>query len=248
MDSGFVFYLLLGAAAGGFINGFAGTGTALFAIGFFLVALEPLAAVAVVALISVLTGLQGLWVVREAIVTNRGKLLGFIVPGLIGVPVGVSLLERVDAGSLRLLVAALLVAYGGYFGFRSALPKRDSSTPGSDICIGFAGGVLGGLASLSGALPSIWLSMRAAPKVQIRAVLQSYNVAILFCTVVMLLLKGAYTSQTWVALGIALPAGLLFSQLGIFLFKKLSDEQFRRTLIMLCLCLGLGMFMREWLY
>ena len=43
-----ILFLTLGAAAGGFVNGLAGTGTALFALGFYTVVLPPVQAVAVV--------------------------------------------------------------------------------------------------------------------------------------------------------------------------------------------------------
>ena len=46
-------FLVLGALAGGFINGLSGTGTALFALGFYLVVLDPITAVAIVALLTV---------------------------------------------------------------------------------------------------------------------------------------------------------------------------------------------------
>ena len=84
-----IMFVVLGAAAGGFINGLAGTGTALFAMGFYLVVLEPASAVAIISLMSVLTGLQGLWVVRTEIGNVRPRLLRFLLPGLIGVPIGV---------------------------------------------------------------------------------------------------------------------------------------------------------------
>lgn len=242
MTSQAIVYLTLGGLAGGFINGFSGTGTALFALGFLLAVLTPQQAVAVVALISVLAGLQGLWVVRRSVAENPRRILRFLLPGLAGVPIGIFLLQYVDATILRLLVATMLVVYGAFFGFRANLPRMTRVTPVTDLSIGFAGGVLGGLASLSGALPVIWLSMRPWPKEQTRAVLQSFNVVILSTTVVLLFLTGAYSRETWIALAVALPAGLLAAQLGIFVFRQLSDDQFRRTLIILCLAMGLGIF------
>ncbi|MDU8913164.1 sulfite exporter TauE/SafE family protein [Aestuariicoccus sp. MJ-SS9] len=245
MTSETILYLILGGLAGGFINGFAGTGTALFALGFFLTVLEPKSAVAIVALMSALIGLQGLFVVRREIFANTARLMRFIVPGLIGVPIGISLLRYVDAGTLRLVVAGFLIFYGGYFGFRRALPRFDRRTPKTDATVGLAGGILGGLASLSGAPPAIWLSMRPWPKHETRAVLQPFNVVILSTTVAMLAWNGAFDAATWAAFAVALPAGLLAVQLGIFAFRRVSDDQFRRTLIILCLALGLGILARD---
>lgn len=245
MTPDIIVYLILGGIAGGFINGFSGTGTALFAIGFFLIVLEPKSAVAVVALLAVLSGIPGLILVRKEIRANTRRLLTFTIPGLLGVPIGIALLDYIDAEFLRVLVALLLIIYGGYFGFRSTLPKLNRNTPVIDCSIGLTGGILGGLASLSGALPGIWLSMRPWPKAETRAVLQSYNFALLLTTVVMLAAHGAYDKTTWAALAFALPAGLIAAQIGIAVFRRVSDDQFRRTLILLCLVLGIGLLVRE---
>jgi len=121
-------YLVLGSIAGGFINGLAGTGMALFALGFYLLVLDPLRAVAVVALMVVLSGLQGLWIVRKEILMFPQRLACFVLPGLLGVPVGISLLTVLNSNALRVLVASVLIVYGGCFGFRSALPTLKSSS------------------------------------------------------------------------------------------------------------------------
>ena len=49
-------YLVLAGLAGGFINGLAGFGTALFALGFLLQILPPVQAVGLVLVLSVISG------------------------------------------------------------------------------------------------------------------------------------------------------------------------------------------------
>ncbi|MEO0370835.1 MAG: sulfite exporter TauE/SafE family protein [Pseudomonadota bacterium] len=238
-------FLILGAAAGGFINGLSGSGTALFALGFFLLVLDPITSVAIVALLAVLAGLQGMWVVRAEIFTKPSRLARFILPGLIGVPLGIALLSIIEASLLRYTIAALLIVFGAYFGFRSALPKFSRRTPWLDSGIGLTGGVLGGSAGLSGALPMLWLSLRPWPKAETRAVLQPYNMAVLCTTVALLFAKGAYDATAAKALMITIPAGLVATQIGIFVFKRLSDTGFRRLLILLNLVMGLGILVTE---
>lgn len=245
MTSETVIYLILGGLAGGFVNGFSGTGTALFALSFLLVVLPPESAVAVVTLLSILAGVQGLWVIRKTIPTIRPRLLRFIVPGLIGLPLGLMLLNHVDASQLRRLVAGLLIVYGLYFGLRASLPRFERRTPVADSGIGFLGGLLGGLAGLSGALPVIWVSMRPWPKEETRALLQSINIVILSTTVTALALRGAYDTATVAAIAVVLPAGLLAAQVGIFAFRRISDTVFRRSLILMCLALGIGILLRD---
>ncbi|WP_299143026.1 sulfite exporter TauE/SafE family protein [uncultured Tateyamaria sp.] len=245
MSGSFIAFLLLGAAAGGFINGLSGTGTALFALGFYLVVLDPVQAVAIVALMSVLAGLQGLWIVRRDILAKPKRLLRFLLPGLAGVPFGLSLLNVIDAGTLRLGIATLLIVYGGYFGFRAALPAFTRRTPVVDCGIGFVGGVLGGAASVSGAIPAMWLSIRPWTKSATRAVLQPFNVAILSTTVCLLFFKGAFDRTAMQALLITIPTGMVAAQVGIAVFRMLSDTAFRRLLIILTLLMGVGIIVSE---
>lgn len=245
MTSDTVVYLLLGAVAGGFVNGLSGSGTALFALGFYLVVLDPVTAVAIVALMSVLAGLQGMWVVRREIFTKPKRLMRFILPGFLGVPLGILLLSIIEASVLRYAIATLLIIFGAYFGFRSALPKFSRPTPWLDSGIGLSGGILGGAAGLSGALPMLWLSLRPWSKLETRAVLQPFNMAMLCTTVALLFFKGAYDSTAARALLVTIPAGLIAAQIGIFVFKKLSDGAFRRLLILLNLAMGLGVLISE---
>jgi len=247
MTSEFSIYLALGALAGGFINGLSGTGTALFALGFYLIVLDPIRAVAIVALMSILAGLQGLWIVRAQIRAQPARLLRFLIPGLLGVPIGLSLLARIDEGTLRIAVAALLIVYGGYFSLRASLPAFSRKTPITDSLIGFIGGVLGGAVSVSGAIPAMWLSIRPWTKSETRAVLQPFNVAVLSTTVSLLFLKGAYDRTAINALMITVPTGLIAAQIGIHVYKMLSDTVFRRLLIILTLLMGLGIMASEFL-
>ena len=241
----FVLFVLCGALIGGFINGLAGTATALFALGFFLAVLDPIKAVAVIALISVLSGVQGLWVVRKELFKRPRRLLTFLIPGLLGLPIGLAILDVIDASVLRLGVAFLLIVYGGYFAFRSTLPAFERKTPVIDGTMGFAGGVLGGAASLSGALPTLWLSLRPWSKTETRATLQPYNFVLLSSTVVVVFFKGAYDSQTLSALAIAVPVSFVASWFGIFVFGRLSSGGFRRLLIVMTLLVGVGVLVTE---
>ncbi|QXT40278.1 sulfite exporter TauE/SafE family protein [Gymnodinialimonas ceratoperidinii] len=244
MTAEIIVYLLLGAAAGGFINGLSGTGTALFALGFYLVVLDPVTAVAIVALMSIVAGLQGAWVVRHAILAQPHRLMRFLLPGLLGVPFGVWLLNGLDASVLRLGVAGFLILYGGYFAVRRSLPAFSRPTPIMDCIIGGVGGVLGGAAGMSGALPSMWMSLRPWTKFETRAVLQPFNIVMLSTTVVLLFLRGAF-DDAGPALLITIPAGLIAAQVGIAVFRRLSDTAFRWVLILLTLAMGIGVGLTE---
>ena len=237
--------LFAGAFIGGFVNGLAGFGTALFALGFFLNVMPPIQAVAIILLMSFISGLLGLWTVRHDIVPNMKPASYLIIPGLCGVPFGVYSLAYVDVDLLRLLVASLLLLYGGYFSFRARLPSLKGDRPIMDMIIGLIGGVLGGLASLSGALPTMWFAMRDRNKHTMRTIIQSFNMSLFVLAIALFWWRGAYDDQQTVLYALfAVSIALLAAKLGIIVFDKLSDYQFRRLLVIMTFISGIIMMAR----
>lgn len=243
MTAEFVVYLLAGAAAGGFINGLAGFGTSLMALGWWLQVMPPVQAVAISLIMSVASGIQGVVLVRRAIDARR--LARFLIPAIIGIPIGLQLLRHVDGGVLKLVIAGFMLLYGGFFAFRRDLPSIERPTPLIDGLVGFAGGVLGAVAGVSGALPTMWLALHDWAKEKSRAVLQPFNVAVLAVAAILLAVNGAYDRGTLIAIAVAAPANLIASRIGIFVFKRLSDGQFRRLLVALMLLAGAVLLAKE---
>lgn len=244
----FYVFLFLGAASGGLINGLAGFGTALFALGFWLHIMPPLQAVSMAIVMSVASGLQGVWLVRKSISNQPMRLARFLIPALPGIPLGVAILSYVPAEVLKITIAGFMLLYGGFFSLRSALPKLERKTHILDAIVGFFGGVLGGAASLSGALPTMWCALRPWPKAETRAVLQPFNVAVLGLALVAFAIKGVYDWDIIKLIGIALPATMISAQIGIAVFNRLNDDQFRRLIILLMLVSGIILILREILF
>lgn len=240
------FCLFAGAFVGGFINGLAGFGTALFALGWWLQVMDPRAAVALVLAVTVLVGAQGLYETWTAI--NWGRLARFVLPAFLGIPLGVMALAYVNATQLSLLVGVLLVVYGGYFAFRRNLPLITGRLRGVDVGLGFAGGVLGAMAGLSGVLPSMWSAMRPWTKTEQRAVLQAYNMIVIGSSIPMLAINGAYDRAVLADLALVLPVSVLGAFCGIRLFRRLSDNAYRRLVIILMLLSGVGLLSRTLLF
>lgn len=243
MTTEYLTYLALGAACGGFINGLAGFGTALFALGWWLQVMTPVEAVSITLAMSVISGIQGVVLVWRSI--DWVRLARFILPALVGVPLGVQILSLIDPEPLKIVVAGFLILYGGFFTFRKDLPNLTRRTPKTDMTVGFLGGFLGGAAGLSGALPTMWCSLRSWTKSQQRAVMQPFNVTILGLSLVILAFRGAYTGATLVSIGIALPVTMIAAQIGITVFKRLEDDQFRKLLILMLFVSGMVLAARE---
>ena len=72
----------------------------------------------------------------------------------------------------------LLVFPAALFFVRKPMAFRFGGRP-ADAAVGFAGGILGGLAGLSGPLPTLWASVRGWTKDQRRGVFQIFNGTVL---------------------------------------------------------------------
>lgn len=245
MTGEMILLLIAGAAAGGFINGLAGFGTALMSLGVWLEVMPPWQAVAIVAAMSVVSGIQSLWLIRRGIKPGLSRLPRFLIPALIGLPLGTLILSIVSASQLKIVLAALMLLYGVFFSLKHSLPQDMKPHPFFDALIGFAGGLLGGAASLSGVLPTMWCAMQPWSKMQTSAVLRPYNIVVLGIAVVVFAAKGYYTSQTLLLALCALPVTLLASRIGIALFRRLSNEAFRRLLIWMMFASGVILIVRE---
>ncbi|MGI9494387.1 MAG: sulfite exporter TauE/SafE family protein [Geminicoccaceae bacterium] len=236
-------FIFAGAIFGGFVNGLAGFGTSLFALGWWLQVMDPVDAVALSLAISMINGIQGVWLVRRSI--DKRSLARFLLPALIGIPVGLTLLDRIEAEPLQLLTASFLLSYGAFFAFRRNLPTVTRPTPIIDSLIGFLGGLFGALAGLSGAFPTVWLSLRPWPKAKTRGVLQPFNTVVLGLAALLLVLKGTYDASVLLALALAIPVALASAQVGITAFKRINDADFRRLLVLLMLVSGVVLLGRS---
>jgi uncharacterized membrane protein YfcA len=237
-----VIFIAIGAGFAGFVNGLAGFGTSLFALGWWLQVMPPTDAVALALVISLLSGFQGVLLVRHAI--EPLNLARFLLPALIGIPIGTGLLDHIEASWLQLLIAVFLLTYGAFFSLRKTLPTLSRPTPIIDGIVGFLGGILGALAGLSGALPTVWLSLRAQPKARTRALLQPFSMVVLCLAAGLLAVKGAYNANVLIAFLVATPISLAGAQIGIRLFKRLHDADFRRLLIILMFLSGAILLVR----
>ena len=233
--------LIAGAAAGGFINGLAGFGTALLSLSIWLQVLPPWQAVAMAAVMSVVSGVQGVWTVRHDVRHGTRRLCRFLIPAVASLPLGILSLGVLNASMLKLVIAGSMLLYGVLFSFRRTALRIEKPMPLGDVLIGFSGGFLGGAASLSGVLPTMWCAMQPWTKGETSAVLRPFNMVILAIAITMFAWHGFYSRETLIMMAIALPATIISAQFGIAVFKRLTDQQFRQLLVWVLFASGILM-------
>lgn len=218
------FLLFVGALAGGFVSGLAGFGTALMALGIWLYVLPPSVAVPLVLICSV--------VAQTATLPSMWKSFDltlvwpFLIGGLLGVPIGTMLVAHADPTVFKLTVGILLLVFPTALYF-SAPMAFEFGGKIADGLVGFIGGILGGLAGLSGPPPILWASIRGWGKDERRGVFQTFNWTVLFVALCLQTASGLVAREViWLAV-LAFPATVLGSWIGAKLYHALSDRNFR---------------------
>jgi hypothetical protein len=221
-----VAYILLfvGALAGGFVSGLAGFGTALMALGIWLYVLPPSTAVPLVLICSV--------VAQTATLPSMWKSFDltlvwpFLIGGLLGVPIGTMLVAHADPNVFKLTVGILLLVFPTALYFSAPMAFEFGGRIADGI-VGFIGGILGGLAGLSGPPPILWASIRGWGKDERRGVFQTFNWTVLFVALCLQTASGLVAREViWLA-ALAFPGTVLGSWIGARLYHALSDRNFR---------------------
>jgi uncharacterized membrane protein YfcA len=221
--------VLILVALGGFLGGMA-TGAAGFAYGvvasaIWLQVISPVHAAFLVVSAGLINQAALNWPLRRSI--DTGRLMPFLIGGLIGVPIGVLLVVEAAPSRIRTTLAAFMLAYGVYTFVAPRIPVITGGGRTADGAVGFLGGVLGGLAGLSGVLPAIWTQLRGWPKDTARAVYQPFILAAHLLTLV-LIGTMAVDKEAIVLFIVALPAVLLGSWFGWSIYDKLDERRFRQ--------------------
>jgi uncharacterized membrane protein YfcA len=233
---GDIVIVVAGALVAGFVNGLSGTGYALAALGFWLHVMSPVTAAPLVAFCSVGGHIQSLPTIWRY--ERWSKLWPFLAAGLVGVPLGTLLLEHVRVQPLKLGVGVILLLYCAWMAFVRRPPIVTGGGRVADACIGLVGGLMGGMASLSGPAPTIWVQLRGWSKADQRGVNQPFNMAILAAALVSAAVAGFLDRTFLIWAVLSLPTTLIGARLGLRLYGRINDLQFRWIVLALLVISG----------
>jgi uncharacterized membrane protein YfcA len=238
MTTAVLVVLFLGALAGGFVSGLAGFGTALMALGIWLYILPPSVAVPLVLICSIVAQTSTLPSFWRSI--DFSLVWPFLIGGLAGVPLGILLIAHADPHVFKLSFGVLLLIFPAVLYLnRKPMTVRFGGRVADGI-VGFAGGILGGLAGLSGPIPILWASLRGWGKDERRGVFQTFNWTVLSASLVLQAGTGLVTTDVlWLGL-LALPATLFGAWLGTRTYHALSDQNFRDVVLGLLFLSGVA--------
>ncbi len=226
--------VVIGAFAGGLLQGFAGFGFAMVAVpltGLFLSPLETLPYAMVLQALMGIVGLPG------AVGACRWRLLGWLSVGAaIGSPLGFWIITLVTPKIGHLLVGLTVLAASGLIA--SGLKLHAQHERAAGVGAGLASGIMNGLAGMSGPpAVALLLGTHSEPR-QVRATLLVFVfLAALFALAPFALLGKLHTGMILPLLpaGLALAGGMA---IGSTLFNRTTAETHRRVALIALAVLG----------
>jgi len=234
-----LFVMFAGSCAGAFVSGVSGFAFGLVALSFWAWAFDPSFLAPMVVFGSIITQSMSLAVTRHGL--DWPRLLPLLVGGVIGVPVGILLLDVMDIGVFNTIVGILLVTYSLYLLLAVSVPAVRFGGRLADGTAGFVGGVMGGLAGLSGPAPVLWCTLRGWNKDLQRTALQTF---FMITQAITLAGYGATGKLTWPVLkvlGLMLPAVLVSAWVGARVCEHISERLFRQMVLVLLLFSGVAL-------
>jgi uncharacterized membrane protein YfcA len=171
----------------------------------------------------------------------------YLLGGLIGVPVGLRILHGLPTSSLVAMFGVFLVLYAAY----SLLKPETLRVPNTggwvvSSLVGAVGGVVGGFTAFPGAAVVVWSGLRHLPKSESRSIVQPYILALQLVALILLAVQHPETFSTtyWRLLLLTLPIVLPCTLIGVYIYRILSDINFRRVTFMLLGVSGAGLLLK----
>ncbi len=219
----------------GFIQGVSGFGSVLLSLPLLAIFLDIKTVVPLTALAGVSVSFVLLYQLRKHL--DWKKIMPIFVGAVLGIPVGVFLLKRLDTGTIQVILGAILVLYALYgLLFRSSGLGIDERWA---YVYGFLGGCLGAAMSAGGPPVIIYVSLQAWSKDQIKGTIQGFFVTGGTAVVVSFAIAGVVTGTVLRFYGLSFPMLMLGTFLGSRLYGLLKEDHYRNIMFMLLGLLGI---------
>jgi hypothetical protein len=229
--------LALAIFAGAVVSSFVGFAFSAVAGAILLHMLSPTEAVPLMMACSIVVQGANLVCLRHTL-DWRGSV-AFILGGIIGIPPSLYVLFHVDGPAFRVGFGVFLAVYAGYMLLRPAARLlADTRGRFHDAAVGFAGGLVGGLTAMPGALPTIWCDLRGLPKERQRGLVQPFIAAMQIVALAVLISRHDVSFGFLRDFVIGLPALAAGAALGLVLFNRLDGGLFRRAMLVTLLIAG----------
>ena len=231
-------FFILGAIVAGFIQGLTGFAFALVAMSFWVWVLEPQLAAPLVVFASLWSHIISISSEKKSLHFNKMLIFPYLLAGLIGVPIGTWLLDQINPLTFKIILGLFLIIWSPLMLFQPKFSIIENSGKLADSCIGFFGGILGGLGGFSGSVPSAWVMLKNISKDQQRYIMRHFNFAIQVFTLLAYLWQGNIKLTHIPYMAVLLISVSIPAIFGARLFYKVSEKQFKHIVLSLLFTSG----------
>lgn len=225
--------IILLAAIAAFIQALSGFGFSLFIVPFLALIIGPKDTVLLANLLSTFSGVfQTAHLRHEA---ERRTALILMAGSFVGMPIGLAVLLLVDAHTLQLIIAGMVILFTLLLMRGLALHSVGLF---GDLAAGVTSGILNTSTSMSGPPVVLYLQGRRMPPLHFRATTSMFFCVTSFVAVALLIATGNAKPYVFGAFALALPAVLLGQRAGNLMFKRVDVVFFRRMVYTILLVSG----------
>jgi len=161
----------------------------------------------------------------------------YLIGGIIGIPFGASLLQGFSPHTFAAGFGIFLSCYSTYMLLRPPFMFNGGGRM-AELAAGFAGGVTAGATAMPGAIPTIWCNLKGLSKIQQRAIIQPFILFMQIATMAYFSKLGILVSATWTTYLWCVPAVVVGTFVGLWLFERVDDGKFRRLVLLFLLISG----------
>ena len=166
--------------------------------------------------------------VRAHVPVSHASLL--VLGSFAGIPLGVALLEGLDASALQVLVASTVIAASLLLYFAPHIQDARESSQGQ-LATGFVSGVVGGSTSMGGPPIVLYLLGRERDVKSFRATLLAFFLPGSVLQIAILAAVGRITEDVLLLFAAALPAVIRGLLAGAAVRRRVQPERFRALVI-----------------
>ena len=233
----YLLILISGAFTAAFVQGASGFGSGLVLNAFWLHIMEPAIVIPLNIITCLLISGWPLFKLRKTL--DFSKLRPFIISGLIGIPLGMHLLQTTDPRLFKISIGIFLVFYAILIFKNNNLSVKVNNNKSIDRFIGLISGFMGGFAALGGILPTIWVSLQKLPKNTQRGTYEPFIFITSIMAVISFAIAGLFTLQIFYDLLLTIPALIIGSFLGMKIYHVIDGEVFQKTILGLIFIAGI---------
>ena len=172
------------------------------------------------------------------------QIVPYVVGGTLGLYVGIQLLAMFSANLVCCILGLFLISYTTYCLKKpSSLQIKTGSSPQWSGVIGFFSTMIGAFCGGPGIVLMAWLQLRAVPKDLARAIAQPFIIFMQIIGLAIFVLKSplVFSEGFFICLAILLPIALLGSEIGVKIYAKTSEFNYRQIIMFLLLGSGVAL-------